>query len=53
METTIKTLPPIDPKEAVYNPLYKNDATSAHTITVDTILKGKAQTPKNNGYDIK
>ena len=53
METTKQTLPPSDPKGALYNTLHKNEASSAHTITVDTTLKGKAQTPKNNGDDIQ
>ena len=48
MEMTKQTLPPSDPKEAPFDTLHKNKATSAHTITVDKTLKGKAQTPKNN-----
>jgi hypothetical protein len=48
METTKQTLPPSDPKEAPFDTLHKNEATSAHTIIVDKTLKGKAQTPKNN-----
>ena len=53
METTKQALTPSDPKEAPYNTLHKNEATSAHTITVDTTLKGKTQTPKSNGDDIQ
>ena len=53
MEKTKQALPPSDPKEAPYNPLHRNEDTSAHTITVDTTLKGKAQTPKDNGDDIQ
>jgi hypothetical protein len=49
METTKQTLPPSDPKEAPFDTLHKNEATSAHTITVDKTLKGKTNSEKQRG----
>jgi len=53
LTATKQVVPPSDPKGAPSNLPHRNEASPVQTTTVDTTLKGKAQTSKGNGDDIQ
>jgi hypothetical protein len=50
---TKQVVPSSDPKEAPSKLTHRNEASPVQTTTLDTTLKGKAQTSKGNGDDIQ